>query len=241
MYHYFTLGDFVSSGGFRGRKASLMATAHRSRGAVTLASVALVAFVLAHFAPGSGVAYGSNSVICGATTLLPSGTLCCLAECSMAQARLHRILQTARKALRVSLRTHDFMGRNVNCFGTAAFVSHGEFELPQYLEPFEIDRLVGTMRRVAAPAAQPGDLVLLRQNGRGFVIDPETRQPFYMDMRLPVHAAVYLGSGMIFQKESALSDVFSFSSIEQALRAYLQLGGEYRFRGVIEAEFYRAR
>ncbi len=135
-----------------------------------------------------------------------------------------------------------------NCHWNAvATIIPDFFEEDQFLKPYKLKGILEEhFYHIDKKDLQPGDLVEFHEFSQEKIFDDYTRAGkkfvwYHFDRA--AHSLVYLGDGLVFQKENSKNAVFSIDYLKEAYNVYQKALNEKKHlrKGDIEIRYHRAR
>lgn len=181
----------------------------------------------------SFLAVASNSFVCPERNIIYNGVTCCLEAVSeeVCKELVDQLPPVALEAVATVQNQYQkdmyAFGRVPNCFWGAA-VTTGLLpleDMPMALQPYDLIDLIAAGFIKEVPMGEgwtAGDLLLFEAHGgvREDVVENNIPKRVWIPYSSLEHAAVYLGSGLLFQKENIGSAVFSIDSVENTQKVY---------------------
>ncbi len=172
-----------------------------------------------------------ETFVCPQNNLVYKGVTCCLDSISenICKEKIDRLLsESDLAAVQVVRSNYDLgvyeYGGVPNCFWNVLRVSDyiRENEFKVY-ESSQFEQIIKTKGKFLENLTEAGDLnlddiLVFKMSGQIRVVDEG--RPMWFPFEQVSHAAIYLGEGMIFQKEDVGSKAFSIDSIEHSLSVY---------------------
>lgn len=189
----------------------------------------LIFFLLIQFNAQAGSFLENKSVVCPDNNIVYKGVTCCLESISeeACKSKVDSLPPRVTEAIQSVLNLFDSgaypYGRVPNCFWFAAMYKNlisyqphkpiGDIELKEQL------KLQGF-----SPTAQykKDDLIIFEAQGLLREVKETESGPkrTWTHTEFTGHANIYIGNGLILQKEDIGTNVFSLSSLEQSIEAY---------------------
>lgn len=111
-------------------------------------------------------------------------------------------------------------GQAPNCFWNA--MAYHSKDIASKAEPIDHPELAELVKKNFTRTATPraGDVLVFEAAVTEHVYKDEYEPRYPFSYEIPLHAAVYLGEGILFQKENITSDAFSIDTVEHARAVY---------------------
>ncbi len=180
------------------------------------------------------LAIADESFVCPENNITYRGVTCCLNSVSKSTCQNIvdqlplKILEAVTLVQRKYSQGEYAYGHVPNCFWSAAQVAGLIPEREQVPAPVQVWEITDWLKKSsmlelqAGALWQQGSLLLLEAHGevREDIVENHIPKKKWFPFVSLEHAAVYLGSGLLFQKENMGSAVFSIDSVENTLKAY---------------------
>ena len=193
---------------------------------IRIFQIALFLSIFTGFSRTVSAGTATDSFICPGAKPAKSGMTCCLPDSCAKQEIWVAKFQSEIAGIREKILDNTLGIRTPNCFWAALRISG--FSQPMRVSSFnewQLDKALSSeyFELSGKERLEIGDILVFVQRGH-------ERQPIFSGNKLvgeewplrdhAVHAAVYVGGDIIFQKEDMYSATFSFSTIDKAFRAY---------------------